>query len=140
MTINAGVGRSYHHNPLVAGREAALQALTHAGITIPDFVFVFATVGYDQAALIRAIRQTTGYAPLTGCSGEGIITGDEADEGNFSVVVMAIGSDERAWRNGIARGLKADSHAVGQRVASDLQRSMRNDAVGLFVFPDGLTV
>jgi hypothetical protein len=31
MTINAGVGISYHHNPNVAGREAAEQALEKAG-------------------------------------------------------------------------------------------------------------
>ena len=32
MTINAGVGMSRHHNPNVAGREAAEQALKKAGV------------------------------------------------------------------------------------------------------------
>lgn len=32
MTIKAGVGMSYHHNPNFAGREAAEQALKEAGV------------------------------------------------------------------------------------------------------------
>ena len=48
MTINAGVGMSRHHNPNVAGREAAEQALQKAGVSKADFVFMFASIGYDQ--------------------------------------------------------------------------------------------
>ena len=90
MATKAGVGMSRYHNPNVAGREAAEQALEKAGVGKPDFVFMFATVGYDQRALLRAVREATGGAPLCGCSGEGTIGGDEADESNFSVVVMVI--------------------------------------------------
>src|SRR5215203_5518265 len=120
MTIKAGVGTSHHHNPSVAGREAAVQALKNASITKPDFVFAFASIGYDQLSLVRAVRETTGGAPLTGCSAEGTINGDEADESGFSVVVTAISSDELRWTNGLATGLNADPHAVGKRVAQDL--------------------
>ena len=42
MAIKAGVGLSRHHNPNVAGREAAEQALENAGVVKPDFVFMFA--------------------------------------------------------------------------------------------------
>ena len=94
MTTKAGVGMSRHHNPNVAGREAAEQALEMAGIGKPDFVFMFASIGYDQHSLLRAVRETTGGAPLSGCSAEGTINRDEADESNFSVVVTAITSDE----------------------------------------------
>ena len=48
MATKAGVGMSYHHNPNVAGREAAQQALQKAGLSKPDFVFVFGSIGYDQ--------------------------------------------------------------------------------------------
>jgi hypothetical protein len=47
MTTIAGVGTSHHHNPNVAGREAADQALENAGIVKPDIVFMFASIGYD---------------------------------------------------------------------------------------------
>src|SRR5919205_572806 len=116
MSTKAGVGTNHHHNPNVAGREAAEQALREASIAKPDFVFMFATVGYDQRSLVRAVRETTGGAPLTGCSAEGTIDGDDADESNFSVVVTAISSEELRWHHGIARGFEADPHDVGKRV------------------------
>src|ERR687889_2785279 len=138
MSTKAGVGMSYHHNPSVAGREAAEQALHKAGVSKPDFVFVFGSIGYDQNSLVRAVRETTGGAPLTGCSAEGTIDGDDADESGFSVVVTAISSEELRWHNGIARGLvEDDTRAVGQRVAQDLLPHLSAETIGLFVFPDG---
>src|SRR5918996_5865078 len=106
MATRAGVGMSRHHNPSVASREAAEQALEKAGVSKPDFVVMFGSIGYDQRTLLRAVRETTGEAPLTGCSAEGTIDGDDADESNFSVVVTAISSDELKWTNGLAAGLE----------------------------------
>src|ERR671921_322143 len=140
MATKAGVGMSYHHNPNVAGREAAQQALLKAGVAKPDFVLMFGSIGYEQHSLVRAVRETTGEVPLSGCSAEGTINGEEADESNFSVVVTAISSDELQWINGLARGLGADSRAVGQRVAQDLLPHLSADTIGLFVFPDGLNL
>ena len=137
MATMAGVGMSRHHDPNVAGRKAAEQALQKAGIERPDFVFVFATIGYDQPSLMRAVRETTGGAPLTGCSAEGTINGEDADESNFSVVVTAISSEELRWHSGIVRGLVDDSRAVGEQVAQDLVPHLSADTIGLFVFPDG---
>jgi hypothetical protein len=129
---------SRHHNPNVAGREAAKQALQKAGVSNPDFVFMFGSIGYDQHSLVRAVREATGGVPLSGCSAEGTINGDEADESGFSVVVTAISSDELQWHNGLAKGLEADPRGVGQRVAKDLMPHLSADTIGLFVFPDGL--
>jgi hypothetical protein len=63
MATKAGVGMSYHHNPNVAGREAAEQALENAGVVKPDFVLMFGSIGYDQRSLVGAVRKTTGGAP-----------------------------------------------------------------------------
>jgi hypothetical protein len=140
MTTKAGVGMSRHHNPNVAGREAAQQPLKKAGIVKPDFVFMFGSIGYDQHSLLPAVRETTGGAPLSGCSVEGTIAAEDADESNFSVVVTAISSDELQWHNGIATRLSADPRAVGQQVAKDLLPHLSADNIGLFVFPDGISV
>src|SRR5215211_1188663 len=140
MATKAGVGMSQHHNPNVAGREAAEQALKEAGVDKPDFVFMFASIGYDQHTLLRAVRETTGGVPLSGCSAEGTIAAEDADESNFSVVVTVISSDELQWTNGIATGLRADSRAAGQQVAQNIQSVFSSAAMGLFVFPDALTV
>src|SRR5215204_6266732 len=139
MATRAGVGMSRHHNPSVAGREAAEQALEKADIVKPDFVFMFASIGYDQQSLLRAVREITRDAPLSGCSVEGTIGGEDADESNYSVVVTAISSDELQWHNGIATGLSANSRAVGQRVAQDLRPRLSPSTIGLFVFPDGMS-
>src|SRR5829696_7804088 len=135
MTTNAGVGTSRDHNPNIAGREAAEQALQKAGVDRPDFVFMFASIGYDQHSLLRAVRETTGEAPLTGCSAEGTINGDSTDESNFSVLVTVISAEELHWRNGLESGLEADPHAVGQRVAQALLADLSAETIGLFVFP-----
>src|SRR5829696_1524944 len=139
MVTKAGVGMSRNHNPSVAGREAAEQALEKAGVSKPDFVLMFASIGYDQHSLLHAVRETTEGAPLTGCSAEGTINGDDADESNFSVVVAAISSEELRWHNGIARGLETNPRVVGQRVAQELLPHLSADTIGLFVFPDGRT-
>src|ERR671910_3848969 len=117
MATKAGVGMSRHHNPNLAGREAAEQALEKAGVSKADFVFMFASINYDQPSLVRAVREITGGVPLAGCSAEGTINGDDADESGFSVVVTAISSDELQWTNGLETGLRADPRAVGQGVA-----------------------
>ena len=140
MTTKAGVGMSRHHNPNVAGREAAEQALEKAGVDRPDFVFLFGSIGYDQHSLVRAVREITGGAPLTGCSAEGTINGDDADESNFSVVVTAISSEELHWMNGLAAGLRADPRDAGKRVAQDLLPHLSAETIGLFVFPDGVSL
>jgi hypothetical protein len=137
MATKAGVGMSRHHNPNVAGREAAEQALQKAGVSKPDFVYMFGSIGYDQHSLVRTVREATGGAPLTGCSAEGTINGDDVDESNFSVVVTAISSDELHWINGLATGLCAEPQAVGQLVAQDLLPHLSPETIGLFVFPDG---
>src|ERR687898_890449 len=138
MATKAGVGMSRHHNPNIAGREAAEQALTNAGVAKPDFVLMFGSIGYDQPSLVGAVREATGGAPLSGCSAEGTINGDDADESNFSVVVTAISSDELRWHHGIASGLlEDDSRAVGKRIAQDLLPYLSAETIGLFVFPDG---
>ena len=139
MATKAGVGMSRHHNPNVAGREAAGQALENAGVAKPDFVFLFASIGYDQRSLLQTVREATGEAPLTGCSAEGTINGGDADESGFSAVVTAISSEELHWTNGIVTGLEDDPRAVGKQVAKELLPHLSAETIGLFVFPDGLT-
>src|SRR5215212_1692833 len=100
---------------------------------------MFASIGYDQHSVLRTVRETTGGAPLSGCSVEGTIDGDNADESNFSVLVTAVSSEELRWTNGLATGLSADSCALGKQVAKELLPHLTADTIGLFVFPDGLT-
>lgn len=140
MNTKTGVGVSHHRNPKVAAKEALQKALADGNITNkPDFVFMFATVGYNQQHLVDTIAQLTDNAPLAGCSGEGIIAQKVADEGNFSVVIMAIKSDEIRFDNALSVGLKESSHNVGESIAKDLKKSVSDDSLGVITFSDGLT-
>lgn len=140
METNAGVGMSHHRNPRIAGREAAEKALEAAGTKRPDFVFMFASVGYDQRTLLDAVREATDRAPLFGGSGEGIIAGAEADESNFSVAVMVISSNELRFSNAIATNLKEDSEGAGRTIARAMKGKVGADTLGLIVLGDGLTL
>jgi hypothetical protein len=140
MGTQAGIGMSQHRNPLMASREAVEMALKSGEMERPDFAFMFGTVGYNQPALVKAVREATGGAPLCGCSAEGTIAGGQADESNFSVVVMTIRSDELRFSNGIATGLKMDSAGAGLTLAKAIQPELSPDTLALFLFPDGLTV
>jgi hypothetical protein len=140
MGIQAGVGMSHHRNPKVAGQEAAEQALAAAGVDKPDFVFMFATVGYDQQALLNAVREATQGAPLCGCSGEGVIAGGEADESNFAVGVMAIRSDQLRFRHGMVTGLGEDPAKAGRAIAETIQPEVASDTLALFLFTASMIV
>ena len=140
MSTKVGVGMSHHRNPIVAGREAVETALKSGGVENPDFVFMFATVGYNQQALVKAVREASGGVPLCGCSAEGTISRGKVDESNFSVVVTTISSDELRFNNGLGSGLKADSAGVGHTMAEAVRPELNSDTLALFLFPDGLTV
>ncbi len=149
MGTQAGVGMSHHRNTRQAAEEAVQIALKTAQITQPDFVFVFSSLGYDQQLLIDTVRRSTGCCPLSGCSGQGIITQGEADESGFSVAVMVIQSDELFFETHLetshdkANDSGCDSfYTMGQRAAQYFLPSLRTskEAIALFLFTDGLNL
>jgi hypothetical protein len=139
MGTLAGVGCSIHRNPAEAGKEAALKALEQGGIAKPDFVFVFATVGYDQQLLIRSIREATSEAPLSGCSGEGIITQEMVNETNFAVAVMVISSDELRFDHVCVKEIGLQADVAGESLAGQINPFLSADTIACFLMPDGLT-
>lgn len=140
MSTQVGVGISHHRNPQVAGQEAVQQALKKGGMDKADFVFMYATVAYNQQAIVKAVRGASGGAGLCGCSGEGVIVEKQPDESPFAVGVLAIRSDEMRFQNGIATGLKQDPSGAGQAIAQAIQPIVSAESRALFIFPDALTV
>ena len=139
MGTRAGVGMSHQHDPKQAGKEAVEQAMKSGDIRTPDFVLMFASVGYNQQVLIETVNQATGGVPLSGCSGEGIISQGDADESNFSVATMVIQSDELVFKNAYATGLKQDSGLCGEKIGREMTSCVNDETIGMFVFADGLT-
>lgn len=140
MSLVTGVGFSNHRNPAQAGKDAAEAALRDAGIDKPDFVFLFGTVGYKQPSLLKAVREATGHAPLSGCSGEGVIVPGAVHETNFGVVVSVIKSDEIHFANAHAVGMSKDAVAMGQTIGDTLKLHDAPNALSLVTFADGLTL
>ena len=138
MGTLAGVGHSTNRNPAAAGKEAATKALEQAGIATPDFVLVFATVGYDQQQLIDSIREATAKAPLCGCSGEGVITREAFTETNFGVCVMVMASDEIRFEGACVKGISGNAGNAGERLGTALKPFLAPDTRALFLFADGL--
>ncbi len=107
-------------------------------------VLVFATVGYDQRALLQGVKSVTDDAPLSGCSGEGVITAVGSDEGSHSVSVTAIASDEITFQTCRIREVSRDPRAAAARLCEEWRRhssrcSSENARIAL-LFPDGLTI
>ncbi len=152
MGTQIGVGVSHHRNPTMAGKEAVARALQQAAIESaddrPDFVMVFATVGYRQQVLLKSIREVTHKAPLVGCSGEGVIAQGVADESNFAVTVLVIKSEEMRFTYGLETGIKASSGRVGEAIGEAVLGSVthleaegeaKQEVKALFLFLEGIS-
>ena len=139
MGTRIGMGMSHNRDPRAAAQEAVTKALADGGIDQPSFVFMFATVGYDQPSIVKAVRKAASGAPLTGCSAEGVIVQATPDESNFALAVLAIRSDEIRFQNGVATGMD-DALQAGRAIGSAIEPSGLADARALFLFPDGLAV
>lgn len=138
MGTQAGVGISTHRNPRIAGREAAQRALSQAQCDRPALVLLFSTIGYDQRVLVDSVRSVTGDAPLCGCSGEGVIGRDFADESSYSVGVLILASDELRVVCGVQSGLATDPAQTGREMGAAIATHVQSDTCALLVFPDGL--
>lgn len=143
MGVFVGVGGSDDHDADAAGREAGQAAMAALGGRAADLVLAFATTGHDQAALLAAVRAATGGAPLTGCSGSGVITQQGSREGSHVVGVVAIAAEGLRATTFLARGAADDARGCAHEVASQLRAGRTPAARGedrvVLLFTDGLT-
>src|SRR5262249_5457389 len=133
----AAVGKSNNRRARNAGREAASSALSQISSSRAELVLVFATSGYDQVELLGGVTDIMGDTPLSGCSGEGLITQLGSDEGSYAVAVMAITSDRIQFDTYQVRGLSKEPRICGEALAEEMRRSNGRGRC-LLLFPDGL--
>lgn len=139
MTTSAGVGRSDRNTGRVAGGEAASAAIAAAGGSPPALCLVFGTSGYDPHELLAGVRECAPDALIAGCSGEGIIAGSRSEEGDRAVVVLAVHSGALRFDATMIESYSTDSAQAGRSIAAWANAGGVDDALALFVFPDGLT-
>ncbi|MCB9652839.1 MAG: FIST C-terminal domain-containing protein [Deltaproteobacteria bacterium] len=140
MGTKAGVGISRHRDPRQAGEEAVKAAMAQAGLTKCSVAIMYATIGYNQRAIVSSVRDAAKGAQVFGCSAEGVIAGHEMDESNFSVAVMVIESDEIRFTPHLAPGLKNHPDEVGERLGDKVRSELGDDAIAVMVLADGITL
>ncbi|MBW3668995.1 MAG: FIST C-terminal domain-containing protein [Actinobacteria bacterium] len=128
-----GVGRSADGDAYTAGAEAARRAL--AGDD-PKLLIVFCSDAYDLPALLRGINDTSGNAPLVGCSTAGEISG--SGPGDASVVVTALGGDGFSAATGAAGDASRHLREASARAAFCIDRVEERPHRVLLLLTDGL--
>lgn len=133
---SAGVGKSVLRDGFAAGAQAGSRALATA--RHPGLALVFGTAGYEPQALLDGVRSVLGEVPLSGCSAEGVITRDGADEQSHAVVVVALEVPGATFRTYQVQHASRDPRAAGRAL---IDRIGPHAAAGglLMVFPDGVT-
>ena len=141
-----GIGKSVIGDAMEAGFEAAQKALLQLNGASPVFALIFASAGYDQNALFEGINKVIGDIPSSGCSGEGVITPDGADEGSAIVGIMLFAGTQLKFRNYFACGLGENSYGCGQSIVKEFnefcatKNLSENNSGTLIVLADALTV
>lgn len=121
-----------------AGAEAAREAMAGVGGAPPGLVLAFGTTGHDQQALLDGIRSVTGAAPLSGCSGEGIVTRAGAEERSHAVAVMVLAHPALTFRTALVTGVSKDPAAAARDLAGQLAGASQEGQL-LLLFADGIS-
>jgi hypothetical protein len=139
--LRAGAGGSTLPEAAEAGRAAATEAIADLGAEPPALVLVYASVRYELADLLAAVRAVTGDAPVAGATSSGHFHAGRLTEPGEGVVVLALSAGPYRFGVASATGLRGDAFAAGREIA----RTAR-DAAGardlpysaVILFADGL--
>ena len=107
-----------HTDSTDAGRVLGLQ-IKEAMQGQPDVVILFAAPTYDQATLLKVLKQTCQPALLVGCSSAGEFTNNVHGEGMASAV--ALQSKDIKFSLGVGRDLSKNRKAAAESVVSTFQ-------------------
>jgi hypothetical protein len=127
------VGQSAAEDAATAGREAAEAALQGRQAAL---LVVFCSDSYDLPALLGSINETSGNAPLIGCSTAGEIA--TAGPSDASVVISAFGGDGFRVKTATATGVSKDLRAAGETAAGCLADLQGGEHRVLLLLTDGL--
>lgn len=105
MPTITGSGASRHEDPKVAGREAAMGAISRLRGARCTYGFLFASPGGDLGAALAGVREAAGPIELIGCTTAGEITEEGLIHGGVGVLLVS--SDTSAARAAYAPGLRA---------------------------------
>lgn len=137
MATWVGVGNSRQSDSFRAGQEAAARALEPLGQQLPDLVLVFASIRFDQQALLHGVISVSKKTAMVGCSTAGEILSEGPSR--RSVLVMAIRSNTLRASIGLGTDIKSDPRKAGQDAAQAAIKARLQNPRAFLIFPDGLT-
>lgn len=139
--LHAASGGSEAADPQEAGRAAATEAIAGLDGRSPVLIIVYSSVRYDLKALLSAIREVTGDAPVVGASTCGHIRGGTLTDPARGVAVLAMTAGPYTFGIASVGGLSVDAESAG----AELARAARNAAgpgrfrhATMLLFADGL--
>jgi hypothetical protein len=136
MSLSAGTGASQSRDSRAAGRDAALAALTNAGIDKADFAIVTAASSFDQQELAIGVKEALGTTPFVGCTGAGAILAEGVLE--QAVAVLVLKSEEGKFIPIKVSGIGADMHGAGRKFGEELQKAGGGEVKLALIFSDAL--
>ena len=134
--IVASVGWSEHTDALLAGTEAAEQALRRLLPLKPKLAVVFGSSWFNQATLLQGVRALLGSLPLVGESTAGEI--GPSGPSTRSCVILLIGGEALAHGIGCGEGVDRMPRQAGQQAAYAALRDFHSPRAGMLLFGDGL--
>ena len=131
--IRAGVGYSHNNSTVEAIEQAVTTAMSNAKIAKADLVFVFATVNYvsEYQQIFRGIKDISGSDCLVGCSGMSVLTSSGEFEGQSTIAVLVVRSDQFSIYPFLET--KSDATSIGAIIDSHV--SVEDNSL-LTIFPD----
>lgn len=133
-----GVGRSFATDARRAAEEAFAAATTGLDGP-PSSLIAFATAGYDAETVLASLGRLAPDAAVVGCSAEGVITQGRADELDYALGIMAIGTPELRGEPFMVPSYASDSGAAAAQLVREITARNIARPVALLVFTDGLT-
>ena len=135
--IRAGVGYSGVPGTAEAVNEAAARALANAGVARADLAMIF--FSSDHAPhwrdLVSSLIKSVGTDCVFGCSGAGVLTGENELEGSGAVAVLAIAADEIVGRPFIFEPLRGNEENLGNSFGEFLAKGQDKNSL-MILLPD----
>ena len=135
--LRAGVGQSANSVTEQAAREAAVQAMSQAGIAEADLVLVFFTVDHlpDYRKLLSATKVITRSERIVGSSGAGVLSSDGEIEGAPGIAVLVLSSEDLGASPLLFNRLKGRDQEIGREIARAVKIEPERESL-LVLFPD----
>jgi hypothetical protein len=141
LRLYAASGSSEADDAVEAGRSAAVEAMVGLEGRTAAMIIVYASVRYDLAELLGAVRSVTGDVPLVGETSTGHFRGATLTEPASGVAVLAMTAGPYRFGFACVERLSEGGEAAGVELARSARAALeavRTPYATMMIFVDGL--